>query len=49
MSPQFNNLLFAFIKTLVCKVEALEDFRNVSHVKNVVTFSGSRQEFFLDL
>jgi len=44
MTPKFDDLLLALIEILLCKIHALEDFTNISHVKYVVRFCRSWKE-----
>lgn len=46
MAPEFDDLLFAFIVVFLSLIHALEDFADVSHVKDVVGFCGRGQEVF---
>jgi len=44
MTPEFDNLLFAFVVVFLSFVHALEDFADVSHVKYVVRLQRCWQE-----
>jgi len=46
VAPEFDDLLFAFIVVFLSLIHALEDFANVSHVKDVVRFGWRGQEVF---
>ena len=46
MTPEFDNLFFAFKVIFLSLVHTLEDFADVSHVEDVVGLCGCGQEVF---
>jgi len=48
VGPELNDLFFSLIEVLVGLIDALEHFRNITHVEHIVTLGRSRQEVQLD-
>lgn len=48
MTPKFNQVFFGILVRLVCHVESLEDFGDITHIENIVRFGWCRQELLLN-